>query len=82
MMKLPKAQVDWIFNGETISFRSTLVAIRQLILLSLASGIIYLVNGTRLLKRLWLAVDEVIHHGDVVPAVIIHSRRLVGGYLD
>jgi len=43
MMKLPKAQVDWIFNGETISLRSTLVAIRQLILLSLASGIIYLV---------------------------------------
>ena len=64
MMKLPKAQVDWIFNGETISLRSTLVAIRQLILLSLASGIIYLVNGTRLLKRLWLAVDEVIHHAD------------------
>jgi len=51
MMKLPKAQVDWIFNGETISLRSTLVAIRQLILLSLASGIIYLVMALEVIEE-------------------------------
>ena len=49
-----------------ISFRSTLVVTRQLILSSLG-----------LLKGLWLAVDEVVHHDDVMPAIIILPRDLI-----
>ena len=37
-------------------------------------------NSLPLLKELWLAVDEVIHHDDVMVAIIIRPRGDVAGF--
>ena len=76
-----------VFDGQTISLRSTLVAARQLILFSLDSmglAVAVRLGGTSivstveshllLVKRLWLAVEEVIHHDDVMLAIVIRPR--------
>ena len=34
----------------------------------------------QLLKELWLAVDEVVHHDDVMVAIVIRSRGNIAGF--
>ena len=36
-------------------------------------------NPFHLLKKLWLAVDEVVHHHDVMLAIVIRPRGNVAG---
>ncbi len=67
---------------------STLVAVRQLILFSLDSmgwAVAFRLGGASivspveshlpLLKELWLAVDKVVHHYDVIPAIIVRPSK-------
>ena len=88
--KLPGTGVQRVPGLQTISLRLTLVVARQLILFSLDSvglavafklGGISIVSTVEshllLLKRLWLAVDEIVHHDNVVLAIIIRTRGLV-----
>jgi len=85
--ELPGAGVQRVFDGQTISLRSTLVAARQLILFPLDSmglAVAFRLGGPSivstvkshllLVKKLWLAVEEVIHHDDVMLAIVIRPR--------
>src|SRR3954447_20039681 len=44
-----------------------------------ASIVFSVESHLHLLKQLWLAVDEVVHHDDVMVPIIIRSRRDIAG---
>jgi hypothetical protein len=75
------------------SVRSTLVVTRQLVLFSLGSmgwAVAFRLGGASIvssvefhflsLNDLWLAVDEVVHHDDVMVLIVIRPRGNVAGF--